>query len=132
VGHWGYHWLGNHDRTGGVRLQATARYEENPPLAGKRLWSRSALAGLFFVVLQSLLDGTSYAAGEFLGWNRDAVFWAAWLLVYAPLAVVFLVWVFDLDNLLQGLSVFVLFLILPLFIGLVLGFMLELLGLQVG
>jgi hypothetical protein len=124
VGRVGDH-LGPRHADGGVRVQAPARLRGESSPSGSRLWSSAVLAGLFFVVAQAILGGVSWAAGAYLDFNPATVFWVTWLVVYAPLAVVFLVWVFDLDNLLQGLSVFVLYLILPVVIQWLLGFVVD-------
>src|SRR5262245_1840358 len=80
-------------------------------------WTRSAFAALGLAVMAVILTGLDYLLIAGGGMPAGVIHFAL-LLLYAPLAVWFLTVMFALEDLLAGLSVFMIWVFLP---GLVIG-----------
>jgi hypothetical protein len=87
------------------------------PMDTTAYWTRSAFAALGLAIMAVVLTGLDFLLIAGGGMPAGVVHFAL-LLLYAPLAVWFLTVMFALEDLLQGLSVFMIWVFLP---GLVLG-----------
>jgi hypothetical protein len=89
---------------------------EPVPMDTTAYWTRSAFAALGMAVMALVLAGVDYLLIS--GGMPPGVVHFALLLLYVPVAIWFLTTMFALEDLLQGLSVLIIWVFLP---GLVLG-----------
>jgi hypothetical protein len=81
-------------------------------MEAREFWSRSAFAALALAVLSLLLVGAAYllvGAAELPGGPIHLIL----LLLYLPAAVALVFWLFALDDVLQALSIFAIYILLP-------------------
>lgn len=78
----------------------------------QEFWTRSTFAALSLFVLTVAVVGVDYLLAELMGFPPGPVHFIM-LMVYAPAAVWLLFVMFAMDDLLGGLSVFVLYVFLP-------------------
>jgi hypothetical protein len=81
-------------------------------LRGSELWWRSSLAATSLALLSAVLLGLTYSLVE-LAELRAGPVQLALLVAYLPAAVGLVFWMLALEDMLQGLSVFLLYILLP-------------------
>jgi hypothetical protein len=82
------------------------------PLEGGEFWTRSTFAALGLAVLSLILIGLAYLFVGTLELPGGPVHLVL-LLLYLPLAVACVFWLFALDDVLQALSIFGIYVLLP-------------------
>jgi hypothetical protein len=87
-------------------------YEAKPALSSKLLWSGASVSAFGLLAMQAAINGI--AASPFDA-NASVVYGVLLVVVYVPMGIYLLTWCFDLDSLLHGLRVFVLFHVIPVF-----------------
>ena len=82
------------------------------PFEPQEFWTRSAFAALGLAVLSLVLIGAAYllvGSAELPGGPVHLIL----LLVYLPAAVALVFWLFALDDVIQALSIFAIYVLLP-------------------
>ncbi|HEV3261972.1 MAG TPA: hypothetical protein VG013_34295 [Gemmataceae bacterium] len=96
-----------------VALAYKVRHGGAPiPLETANFWARSTFASLGLCVLSLVLVGLVYALVRGAGMPPE-IMDLMLLMAYVPAAVWFLFWMFALEDMLEGLSLFLLYILLP-------------------
>jgi hypothetical protein len=82
------------------------------PLEGREFWTRATFAALGVAVLSLLLIGLAYLLVGVVELPGGPVHLLL-LLIYVPVAVAGVFWLFALDDVLQALSIFGIYMMLP-------------------